>query len=557
MVPRTLRPGTPLHGGDAQRSGCRVPGLRGVGTLLAAFFLLLAGAAAHAQTRPPCSQIPASEREAARERGVCVDSPPLETVPFRRIPGIVPERKPPPDDVAPADIWIPSFIGRQYREAYAALTERYRVRVLARPRASSRPKGEVVDQAPRDTRVPRASIVTLYLSDASLVEVPPLRRLPLAKALDALKSRGLGAQRDTRESNAPAGTVIAQDPAAGREVERGSSVRITVAVAPLSPQPPKPPPLVWVPSFIGRPAIDARRELMRELRLRVQTESRSSSAARDEVVDQTPLETRVPAGSAVTLFVSDASLVRVPAVRNLDESAAQAVLRENDLRPRSERRTSRAPTGTVIAQRPPPESEVPRGSTVHLTVAVRPPPPQPPAEPPAPPAEPQTPPDEPRPEEPTPVEPTPDEPVPDEPVPEEPVPEEPTPEEPTPEEPTPEEPTLGETSPPPSATGPESPPPPSEPAPDAPGGPSPWWWSLAALPAVGAAAWWLRARRPKASPTPAAAAKPSVKARLAGPAARPQVASPEGPPLRVEIEVAGPRPSAHPSASLFEERDDE
>jgi len=538
MVLRTLRPGTPRSVGEGLRIGTarsrRGPRLRSFGTLLAAFFWLLACAAVNAQTRPLCSQIPAAEREAARERGVCVDSPQLETVPFRRIPGVVPERKPPPDDVAPANIWIPSFIGRQYREAHAALTERYRMRVLARPQASSRPKGEVVDQDPHDTRVPRASTVTLYLSDASLVEVPLLRRLPLTQALDALKARGLGAQRVTEESTAPAGTVIAQDPAAGREVKRGSSVRITVAIAP-SPPPPKPPPLVWVPSFIGRPAIAARRELVRELRLGVQMESRSSSAPRDKVVDQTPVETRVPTGSTVTLFVSDASLVRVPAVRKLEESAAQAVLRRHDLRARSERRTSRAPAGTVIAQLPLPESEVPRGSTVRLTVSVRPPPPPPPVEPPAP-AEPQTPPDEPPPEEPPPEEPTP---------------------EPQPEETTPEPPPPAEASPLPSETEPEPPPPSAEREPDTPGGPFPWWWSLAALPAAGAAAWWLHARRPKLSPSNAAAAKPSVSARLAGPAERPQVSSRAGPPLRVEIEVSGPRPSARPGARISEEHNDE
>nr|NMF99930.1 hypothetical protein [Aromatoleum toluolicum] len=90
----------------------------------------------------------------------------------------------------------------------------------------------------------------------------------------------------------------------------------------------------------------------------------------------------------------------------------------------------------------------------------------------------------------------------------------------------------------------------SEPVP--PPGPSPlWWWVLAPLPAVGAAAWWLRAR--STGGRPPSVQKPTVRASFAGAAERPRCVPLEGPPLRVEIAVTPLRAAAQPRADISPE----
>ncbi|NMG00854.1 PASTA domain-containing protein, partial [Aromatoleum toluolicum] len=382
MGASAMRPDVVHPGGD-------LPAVRRILVRLLAALLVSAAtltvcAPSHAQMRPSCDQLPLAERETARRQGICIDEPRRERIPIAPRPDPRLEIRPdsrtgpvrPADDVAPAHVRIPSFIGQDYRVARRTLLgESYGMRVVTDTRASSRPRGEVVDQKPRDTEVPRGTTVLLVLSDGSLVAVPPVRRMPVARALDTLQAEGLMGEQIARQSDAPAGTVIAQDPDAGREVARGSSVRLTVASARPAPEP---APRVWVPSYIGRPADLARRELAREHHLSARTVISASSAARDEVIDQSPVETRVPSGTTVTLHVSDASLVRVPAVRKRDEALAVTMLRRSGLSARIVREVAQTRPGTVIAQDPGADSEVPRGSVVRLTVATEPaPPPQP------------------------------------------------------------------------------------------------------------------------------------------------------------------------------------
>ena len=609
------------------------------GMLLGCVLGTFACAPAEAQTRASCSQWPAAERQAARERGLCVDRPlctelprsersvarqtgacvdpvlpkDLPTTilprPLQPIPGIVVEPKPPKDDVGTVLIPIPGFIGQQQSVAHATLAVKLRMRVVTRWQASIRPRGEVLDQVPRDRRVPPASTITLTVSDGSLVRVPRVQGLPLSAGLDVLRRSSLEAEHVTQESSAPTGSIIAQAPMAESEVKRGSTVRMTVATAPPSvwvpnfigtplararreltgarlqvqvqrrtagapadqvvdqlprethvpvgstvtlgvsdgslvrvpvvtrmpldraravlrerelvaaveeqessaspgnvvSQRPSPgaevrrgssvaiavataPPPVWVPSFIGKPVETARAALRDELRLKTQVQVFGSSAPRGVVVEQAPIETRVAAGSTVTLQVSDGSLVRVPELATLSEAAALTMLHQLGLEGEVSRQTNRAPPGTVFGQDVAAGTDVPRGSTVSVYVALQPPAPPPP-QPPSPPA------------------------------------------------------------PKPPPTKPATPP---IAKPTIPSAPSPWWWTLAAIPVAGAAAWWLRAR-PNPKPKGKFATKPDVTAHFVGPVEPPQAASYEGPPLHMQIDVSGPHPSARPIADIMQE----
>ena len=148
--------------------------------------------------------------------------------------------------VPPAPIVVRDYVGWSANEARADL-QRQKLQAATQVRASSEPRERVVDQMPRNVEVKAGATVTLVVSDGTLVRVPRVTRLPLARAEQALQESDLTVQRQRRESDAPAGTVLQQDPAPDTEVPRGSAVRVFVAAArptpPTSPAPTSPPAL--------------------------------------------------------------------------------------------------------------------------------------------------------------------------------------------------------------------------------------------------------------------------------------------------------------------------
>jgi beta-lactam-binding protein with PASTA domain len=64
------------------------------------------------------------------------------------------------------------------------------------------------------------------------VKVPPVVRATTPDAVKILAAAGLNASRTAVEDCAHIGIVLAQDPAAGRIVQRGTVVVISVGVAP-------------------------------------------------------------------------------------------------------------------------------------------------------------------------------------------------------------------------------------------------------------------------------------------------------------------------------------
>lgn len=137
--------------------------------------------------------------------------------------------------VPPAPIVVRDYVGWSANEARADL-QRQKLQAATQVRASSEPRERVVDQMPRNVEVKAGATVTLVVSDGTLARVPRVTRLPLARAEQALQESDLTVQRQRRESDAPAGTVLQQDPAPDTEVPRGSAVRVFVAAA--SPMPP-------------------------------------------------------------------------------------------------------------------------------------------------------------------------------------------------------------------------------------------------------------------------------------------------------------------------------
>ena len=141
---------------------------------------------------------------------------------------------------ATAKVLVPNLVGKQEQEAMDLLRS-LKLSPLSQRRDSDRPEGEVVDQSLRaGTEVAEGSQVVIYVSNASItpqVTVPDVSSMSLTvfQAAAKLGQVGLVADPVTQpvEGYEP-GTVFDQDPQAGAKVNKGSTVKILVAMPPPS-----------------------------------------------------------------------------------------------------------------------------------------------------------------------------------------------------------------------------------------------------------------------------------------------------------------------------------
>jgi eukaryotic-like serine/threonine-protein kinase len=166
---------------------------------------------------------------------------------------------------------------------------------------------------------------------------------------------------------APRDHVTGEDPPAGSEARKGTTVTLTVSAGP--GQAP-------VPTVKGLPRAEAERAVRAAgLHPRVRRKT-SDTVPAGTVIDSRPAQgTEVDKGSDVTLVVSKGKpKVQVPNVDGLDSSTAQGELRQAGLDVTVVQQESEsAAAGTVLSQAPGAGALVPRGTAVQLTVAKAPP----------------------------------------------------------------------------------------------------------------------------------------------------------------------------------------
>jgi len=112
-----------------------------------------------------------------------------------------------------------------------------------RERDSNQPAGYVLAQDPPEgTLVEIGTAIDIEVS-SGLSPVPRVVGLTEAQARSDLAQAGFEVQVVEQQTDtASPGTVLAQSPAQGSELTRGSLVTITVATAPPAPPPPPPTP---------------------------------------------------------------------------------------------------------------------------------------------------------------------------------------------------------------------------------------------------------------------------------------------------------------------------
>jgi eukaryotic-like serine/threonine-protein kinase len=147
------------------------------------------------------------------------------------------------------------------------------------------------------TEVERGERIQLFISSGpELVAVPGVIGLSRDSAESQISTAGLVPAVQEQESEEPEGEVIGQDPGAGAELRRGSTVTITVSTGIEQ---------VVVPDVVGIGAGDAEGQLSAEGLVPVRRESEVSDPAQDgQVIDQRPAAgVQVEPGRQVVIVV--------------------------------------------------------------------------------------------------------------------------------------------------------------------------------------------------------------------------------------------------------------
>ena len=203
-------------------------------------------------------------------------------------------------------------------------------------------------------------------TSATVVTVPSLDGLTIEQATQTLAEYELRLGAQTPEiSERPAGTVIAQQPAAGESIEQGQSVNVTISAGREQ---------ATVPQLIGLTSLEDVRTALADANLTLGDilEEESNQPA-GYVLDQDPTEgTQLAAGSAVSITVSS-GLVDVPDVVGISESQALSDLARAGFETQViDQEIIGVADGEVLAQSPQPGTKLERGSLVTITVAVAP-----------------------------------------------------------------------------------------------------------------------------------------------------------------------------------------
>ena len=228
------------------------------------------------------------------------------------------------------------------------------------------PKGKVCSQDPaKDTEIKKGETVSLVLSTgAPKVLVPDVTGLTFATAQSQLQAKGFKVEQKTEESDRPEGVVISQDPTGDQEVEKGSTITLTVS---------KPVERVPVPDVLNKTCEEATAQLQASgLKASCTQADTTDPNQIDKVFEISPAAgTPVEKGSTVTLKIGKQAPQQqtpLPEVRGRKLSEAQQLLAQAGFT-NIKVNGSNDPNAFVISQDPQPNQPVdnPAGTQVTLT----------------------------------------------------------------------------------------------------------------------------------------------------------------------------------------------
>lgn len=201
------------------------------------------------------------------------------------------------------EVVVPNVVGKELAEAREILkNNKLRVRIVNNIFNPEYPANTVISQKPVAGQKKRsqAEVEVVVSKGPELVRIPDLIGKTQIEAELALEETGLklGGVLTGNNPSATEGTVIKQLPETGAQIQRGSSVTITVNVMTGN--------LVQVPNFIGRTLTEVRAELgTLGLSFNKAVSAPDDIYPSGTITNQEPAPSfRVPQGTAMTFFVS-------------------------------------------------------------------------------------------------------------------------------------------------------------------------------------------------------------------------------------------------------------
>jgi eukaryotic-like serine/threonine-protein kinase len=305
-------PAVPPPEGPPERRGFFTPARL---IAMALLLLLLGGALAYALTRPDSVLVPTVLDKDRGQAEAILENAGFEVAVksvSRDAPaGKVLEQDPPAGEKAdegstvtitvslgPATVVVPDVTEEPEGRARNKLKDAGFTVTVDRRSSSTVRAGLAIDtEPPGGTEVTRGRTITLLISSGpKVVQVPSVigRQQDLAES--QLRGVGLIPDVEQRDSDAPEGQVIAQDPVAGSTVKKHTAVTIVVSTGAGT---------AIVPNVVGQSRDAAKGDLSAAgLSVRIVKRTTTDENEDDTVLDQSPSAgTRLRKGEFVTIFV--------------------------------------------------------------------------------------------------------------------------------------------------------------------------------------------------------------------------------------------------------------
>ena len=204
--------------------------------------------------------------------------------------------------------------------------------------------------------------LAFFLTRPDQVKVPDVVGKDYQAARTVLINAGFDVEQERVTSDTPQGRVLREDPQPGTEVDKGSTITLTVSDGPGT---------TVVPDVTNLTAARAQQTLEQQgFRVQVQREP-SDTIARGRATRTSPSGgQQIERGTRVTLFVSSGpAKVTVPNVTGQNEASASAELSNVGLKADVTEEDSDRSPGTVLRQSPAQGTRVDKGATVTIVVA--------------------------------------------------------------------------------------------------------------------------------------------------------------------------------------------
>jgi beta-lactam-binding protein with PASTA domain/predicted Ser/Thr protein kinase len=261
-------------------------------------------------------------------------------------------------------IAVPYVVGIREPQAEAKVRAAGLSPVISRHFSTAQPETYVYDQDPKaGNRIDKGNQVTIFVSEgAPKTDVPDVRGKSSLEAVQALNDANLKAKVVSVNSDKPADTVLAQDPAPGKKVKQDTVVRINVSKG---PQP------ISVPDVSGLQFDQASAQLTSQGFQVARTDIDSTQPANTVLAESPAPSSTAPKGSTVTLTVSKGPATsQVPDVTNQDPDTATATLDASGFKVKRTQQDVTDPNldQIVVSQDPPGGQAVKQGATVTIVV---------------------------------------------------------------------------------------------------------------------------------------------------------------------------------------------